>query len=290
LITFTLLVVGGQQGCQKEKATTFNTTSLAMAFVEDAPSKELVPRQTYPVYVDISNQGGADIAAGAAHFYLSGFSTEVLKNVNLHVQNANFLAKKTAMQEGGKERLTFATAANPMELQTPSNFTMKVDSCYKYLTSVNTKICIGKTGTICNITSEKIKTGDSSSGPIQIKSITESLEGDRLYVKALITNQGTGEVYLPNANCDLIERSDPNENLKRNMVEVDVKTESGFKCNLQTLEAPHSLVEGVTGMAYLGQLTCSKTLGDESMRESPFSADISYIYKQSMSQGFRIIP
>lgn len=285
-----LILISGQSGCKKEQEIKFNTTALTMAFVENTPPKDMVPRQTYSMYVDISNQGGADIAAGAAHFYLSGFSPEVLQNVNLHAQNANFLSKKTLLQEGGRERLTFATAAKPKELEAPYNFTIKVDSCYKYMTSVNTKICIGRTGTVCSISGEKIKEGDSSSGPIQITGVTEYLEGDKLYVRAAIANKGAGEVYLPNANCDLIEKNDPNERLKKDMVEVSVNTESGFNCNLQTIEPPHGPIEGVEGMAYVGQLTCFKTLGDESMREAPFSVDISYIYKQSMSQGFRIIP
>lgn len=285
-----LLATGGLQGCQKKEEVKFNTTALTMAFVENAPSKEMVPRQSYPVYVDISNQGGADMAAGAAHFYLSGFSAEVLQDINLKVQNANILVKETVFQEGGKERLIFATAAKPEQLQAKYDFTIKADSCYKYLTSFNTKICVGKTGNLCNITSEKVKQGDNSAAPIVVKSVTEYVQGDKLFVVATIENLGSGEVYLSNADCDLLQSDDLNEKLKKNMVEATVTTESGFSCNLYNLGSPYSPVEGTTGMAYLGKLTCSKTLADEQMREAPLSINLAYVYRQSITKGFTILP
>lgn len=276
--------------CQKTTAKT-NTTALVMSFVDNAPPSQMVPRQPYPpIYVDVSNAGGADVAAGAANFYISGFSSETLQGVTQHVQNANFLSGETEFLEGGKERIIFATAAQPAELKANFNFSMKVDACYKYFNSVNSKICIGKTGNICSISGDKLKQGENSAGPIQVTNISEKIEGDKLYVTSVIGNKGGGEVYLSSANCELLQANNLNEKSKQNMVEATITTESGFECNLQSLDSSHAPVKGTTGMAYIGSMVCYKTLSADEQMEAPFRIDIAYVYRQSVTKGFTILP
>jgi len=289
-----ILILFASSGAECQKTTVkTNTTALAMNFVENAPPTEMVPRQTYQIYVDVVNTGAADIAAGSANFYLSGFSPDIISGFTEKAQNANFLSGEKDFYEGGKERIVFAEAAQPAELKAKFNSSMKVDACYKYMNSVRSKICVGKTGSICSISGNKLKDGENSAGPVQVTNISEKVEGDKIFITAVIENKlkGSGEVYLSNANCDLLQANNLNEKSKINLVEATVTTGSGFECNLQSLDSSHAPVKGTTGMAYVGSLVCYKTMSaDEQMTEIPFTIDMAYVFRQSITKGFAILP
>ena len=288
LLFLVLLVVSGQKGCKKQEKLEFDVQGLTMNFVEDAPPTEMVSLKSYPIYVDIQNDGGSDIAAGEANFYLSGFSPTVLSNVNTKLTNSGYLNKKTEFQQGGKERLVFATNAVPAKLQAPFSFTLRLDSCYRYSTFVHTSICIGKKSGVCSLEGNKITSNANSAAPVQVTSLTERVEGSKLYVEAIIENKGKGKVYLPTTNCDLLQQNDVNEKLKENMLEVSVSSEEGFKCFLQTQD--YRTIESTEGIASLGKLTCYKEIGDEQTRAVPFDIVLSYVYVQSITKNFKIIP
>ncbi len=289
LLLVVLILASGQMGCEKKKKETiFNASALTMNFVEDAPPYELVTGLKYPIYVDIKNTGGYDIPEGAAHFYLSGIGDN-LKNVETHLQNTNFLAKKTEMQEGGKERLSFATEAQPWK-SLPSSFDLiiKLDSCYSYATITQTSICVGKGG-VCSIEGEKIKEGSNTNGPIQITSLTENITGNKLIVSFIIENKGLGEVYLPTTDCDKLQQEDVNERLKKDQVEITIRAEEGFSCKLQEATAPYAAIDSLEGAAHIGKVTCQKILPDET-HLSPFEIVTSYKYRETTTKGIRILP
>lgn len=293
LIVISLFFVSGQQGCKREEKVTFNTTALIASFIDNAPPNQLVPREKYKIYVEVKNVGGNDIAPGNAHFYLSGIG-ENLKNVNLYLQNKNLLNKKTAMQEGGKEQIIFADNAEVDEelssLPAPFNFTMRLDSCYKYATITQTEVCVGRGDNICSISEEKIVSGSNSAAPLQVTSLTESVQGNKLYVTFLIENKGRGEVYLPNADCSKIQEQDIDEKLKQNRIEVAIEAEEGFSCRLQAAQPPYGAVDSLTGVASIGTITCQKTLTKATGYKIPFRIVLSYIYKESITKGLTILP
>lgn len=284
-LVLVLLFVGGQQGCKKEKQITFNTTALTMNFVVDAPPSQLVTGEKYPIYVDVVNNGGFDIPQGNAHFYLSGIGKN-LHNVNLHLQNANLLNRKTPLQEGGKERLIFATQAIPPERNLPAafNFTVRLDSCYKYATITQTSICIGKGDGICSISGEKITAESNTGAPLQVTSLTESIQGNKLYVTFKIENKGTGEVYLPTTDCTKLQEQKIDEKLKQNQVELAINTEEGFTCTLQ------GGIKSLRGKTEVRQVTCEKILGNEVSHSAPFEIVLSYIYRESITKQLTILP
>lgn len=289
LLVIVLVFASGQMGCKKEEELKFNTTALVMNFVGDAPPAEMVTGLKYPIYVDINNMGGFDIPEGAAHFYLSGIGDN-LNNVNTHVQNTNFLPKKTEIQEGGQERLNFATEAEPWKsLPAAFDMVMKLDSCYNYATITQTSICVGKGSAVCSIDGEKIETGSNSNAPVQVTSLTESIEGNKLYVTFRIENKGSGEVYLPTTDCDKLQQEDINEKLKQNQVEISVRAEEGFTCKIQEKEEPYGAIDSLEGMSDIGQVTCQKILPADT-HLSPFEIVLSYKYKDSLTKNIKILP
>ncbi|MCX8193909.1 MAG: hypothetical protein N3G19_00910 [Candidatus Pacearchaeota archaeon] len=293
LMTISLIFVSGQQGCKKEEKTTFNTTALVARFIDGAPPSQLIPGEKYKIYAEIRNVGGYDVAPGNAHFFLSGIG-ENLKNVNLHLQNFNLLNKKTAMQEGGKEQIVFANNAEVSEklgsLPAPFNFNIRLDSCYKYATMVQTEICVGRGDNICSVAGEKIVSGSNSAAPLQVTSLTESVQGNKLYVTFLIENKWNGEVYLPNADCVKIQEQNIDEKLKQNRIELAVDTEEGFSCKLQSAQPPHGTIDGLSGIASIGTITCQKTLTEAAGHKTPFRIILSYVYRESITKGLTILP
>ncbi len=288
LLIVILLVTSGQVGCKEEEELEFNTTALIMNFVEEAPPYELVPEQQYPIYVDISNKGGADISQGAANFYLSGIG-ENLQDVNTKLHNSNFLAKKTKIQEGGEERLIFTTDAKPISLPATFDFIIRLDSCYKYNTLTQATICVGKKDSVvCSISGEKIKKQSNSAAPIQITSISEEISGNKLIVRAVIENKGLGKVYLPNADCDKIQQEDIDEKLKQNNVEIEIRAGEGFSCRLQDIN--YGAIDSLSGITSIGTVTCQKTLTDAETHSSAFEIVLSYIYGETITKNLKILP
>lgn len=285
-----LVLVSGQVGCQKEVKTVFNTTALSAVFVDNAPPQQLVTGQKYPFYVDIKNVGGQDIAAGLAHFYLSGVGDN-LQDINLQVQNANFLAKKTNVQEGGGERIVFATQAMPWKtLPAAFNLTLNLDYCYRYATVTQVSSCIGPGNTICNLTSEKITSTSNTAAPVQVTSFTEQIQGNKLYMTFLIENKGTGQVFMSDADCNKIETQDINEKLKQNKLEINVRAEEGVACDLASMQPPYGPLTGLTGMTSVGQVTCQKTLTGTETHIAPVEIDMVYIYRESSIKKLTILP
>ncbi|UZE93845.1 MAG: hypothetical protein IB618_03720 [Candidatus Pacearchaeota archaeon] len=290
LLLAVLVLASGQMGCPQEEEVEFNTTALIMNFVENAPPNELVTGLKYPIYVDIKNLGGYDVPKGAAHFYLSGIGDN-LENVQTHVQNVNFLNKRTGTQEGGQERISFATEAEPWKtLPAPFNLNIQIDSCYSYATITQTSICVGKGNTICSISGEKIETGSNSAAPIQISSLTESMTGNKLFVTFRIENKGLGEVYLPNTDCDKLQAQDINEKLKQNQVEISIRVEEGVTCRLQQSTEPYGTIDALDGITSIGQVTCQKVIEGAESHLSPFEIVLSYKYREKISKSITILP
>lgn len=286
-IVLVLLVVSGPAGCNNQNEINFNSTAILIKFVDNAPPNELVTGNKYPIYVDMKNIGGYDIAEKKANFYLSGIG-ENLRNLNFKVQNSKLIEKKTAMVEGGNERLTFASEAEPWKtLPAAFNFTMRLDSCYNYATIMQTSICVGSGAGICSLSGEKITQASNTAGPVQITSLTERVVGNKLYVTFAVQNKGLGEVYLPTSDCDKVQQKDINERLNQNQIEIVVRAEEGFECALQPLAGQQ---RGLIGATYLGNVVCQKTITNAEEHLAPFEVVASYIYKEGINKAVTILP
>ncbi len=287
LLVVALIFVSGQTGCEQEEQE-IDSSGLAMNFVADAPPSEINYGQSFPIYVDIKNNGGYDIEVARAEFYLTGVG-ENLANVETFLTNSVKLTKKTVAVEGGSERLKFADAANPnVELQNPYSFSMQLDSCYDYTTITETSICVGETTSVCSIEGDKISDSNTA-GPIQVTSLTEKIEGNKLYIDFIISNSGTGKVYLPTADCNKLQEDDLNEKQKENMVELVVRTEAGFTCSIQQSSDPYATINTLEGAARVGKVTCIKTIDGET-HSSAIEIILTYKYRENIVKELTILP
>jgi hypothetical protein len=294
---FALLSIGATTPSCNNKNTgpAFNTTALTISFVDQAPPAQINVGTPFQIYVRAENNGGYDVSPGTARFYITGIGN-VLRNVNSIVSNQNLINKETPQQEAGFEIIKFAENAEPsIVINSPFNLTtMKVDACYTYATQTQASVCIGQGDSMCPLTGEKITTGSNSNAPLQITSITEQVQGNKLYIAFMIHNKGTGDVYYSDFDCDKFYGQDSSERnkqlMKKNYVEIsiDAPTESDLKCNLMTPAG--SPASGNTGMAPVGtKVTCSKTIG-QGTTSAPLNINMAYKYDNSITKFMTILP
>jgi len=283
-ILLLLVLVLGVTGCPQQQQSIENFGGLSATFVSNAPPLNVIINQAFPIYVDINNLGDANVNTNSAKFYLSGIGKN-LEGVKASLSNTNLLDK------GSSERLDFASAAkSTLELSNPFTLAMLLTSCYKYGGKAQADICIASSNSskICSISGNKLNS--NSAEPIQITSVTEEISGSNLVVSFIISNKGTGEVYLPDSDCDKLQARDINEVLKNGKVKVSIRTPEDFKCKVQSLVAPYSTIETLEGASSLGTVSCEKSILGESDHQAPFQVVLDYVYVGSISQSLVITP
>jgi len=273
----------GINGCQKEVVEKAN--GLVINFVDMAPPSTIMTSQTFPVYVDIENKGEGNIDSGEAKFYLKGVG-ENIKDIQTKLSNSVFLE-----QWRGTERLVFATKAkSPLELKDSYIFPLVLVACYNYGTFTQIPVCIAKNESdVCDIEGEKVTSTSNSVAPIQVTSLKENIIGNKIVIEFVVENKGVGEkagnVYLENANCDILqdETHDEyiNELLKEGKINIDIKTEEGFTCKPN---GELSLKSGGNG-----NVICEKILGKDD-HASLFTITMNYKYIDSISKVITLMP
>lgn len=279
----------GIEGCPKEVEEEV-VPGLSMSFVKNAPPSTISVGQSVPIYVDIKNGGSINIGTGKAKFYLSGIGPN-LENVEERLSNKKFLDKGIS-----SERLKFATdAKSSLDLEMSLMLPLTLTTCYAYETIAEVETCIaGEESSVCSISGEKVTEKSNTLSPIQVTSLKEALLGDKLTITFIIENKGVyakkpGEVYLENANCDiLLDRTHEkylDESLKRGYIDVDIivgKGEKDFKCDL----GDGTVSLGVTGK---GKVVCEKTLSGEDYITA-FKIILKYKYADSIATTITLLP
>ena len=297
LIVMALFVLG-VNGCAKETVATGNQ-AVAMSFVENAPPSTVAVNQEFPIYVDIINRGGSYLNAGEAKFYLSGVGPG-FQGITQSLVNLNFLSKESTIPE----RLSFAAKAKyTSDLQSPLQQNLVLTTCYNYGIVAQANICVSNinSSVICTLSGEKITASSNSVSPIQITSVTETLEGTKLQVTILIENRGASSVqnfpniYLQDTNCDKLYAHDFNEMQKEKKLNVlvNIGAESGWKCKVQSSVSPYpaiSALEGIISLEPIGKLVCEKNVKDEQSHSMPLTISLHYRYVDAIIKSIQIMP
>jgi hypothetical protein len=290
IICLAFFIIGASSGCSKEKLD-FNSTGLIMNFVSDAPPSLINYGIGFQIYSEVRNMGGYDVVPGTASFYLSGIGSNLV-GVQEKLFNTVNLVKSSNVQQGGSEILRFAANAQAAQhLPQAFNLTMKLTSCYDYTTVTQTSVCVGEGSGVCTLEGNKIITGSNSNAPIQVSELTESVLGNQLTISFKISNLGSGNVYLTDANCDKLQQEDLNEQLKKDQVNIAIQTEQGITCSLQSAQPPYGSFQGLEGMVPVGTtVTCTKTLTGAESNLAPFGITLSYKYREDTTTTMTILP
>lgn len=284
LISLTLVLLSGAEGCAKTETRTSNV-GLNMAFVEGAPPVNIVVNKEFPIYVDVQNMGGSYINKGRAKFYMSGIGKN-LKNVKTSLVNDVTFEKEALFPE----RIVFAEKAKfDFPLQNIFVQTLVLTSCYDYGGIAQATVCItsANESKICDLKTAKIIS--NTAGPVKIGSITETLAGDKLQIYFDIVNLGTGQPFQADTECDKLEANEFSESQKQGKVNIEIQTNEAILCKLQSETAPFGQISGLKGVAPIGKVMCEKKLTTEDY-QSPLTISLRYKYRDSISQNINVIP
>ncbi len=293
LIAIIAILLLGVEACPKK--ITEGEKGLTMNFVENAPPQSIITGVQFPIYVDITNNGDANIGKEKAIFYLVGVGAS-LEGVTTRQTN------KALLDKGSKERLYFArNALSELELKNPFSLALSLISCHDYGTLTETEICISdkNVSAVCSM-GEKIESDSNSIAPVQVTSLGEETIANKLKITFVIENKGIttrkdalNEVYLKNVNCDLLYKRDPlseyiKELLKKDKVNLRIASpETGFKCDLlESKDGKEGILELSAGT---GKVTCEKTFSGEP-RKALFTIIADYKYRDSISKTINILP
>ncbi|QQG39116.1 MAG: hypothetical protein HYS32_01515 [Candidatus Woesearchaeota archaeon] len=217
LLSFLLILQGCEGGKKENTGERFQGSpdGVSLAFTSGKPLSQFNRGDSVPVEVILKNNGEHDIAAGEAEVKVFGVN---LRSFNLmeDFKSVDTVIRGVKPSEGldtpGEVKVDFGELRYDEEiLSGVYSFTLRAKVCYLYDTLAESNVCVGSTETTetggeiaCTIEGEKLKSGDVSSAPVQITSITEKLIGrDKLQIKFVVKNLGGGDVHLPDVNCDL---------------------------------------------------------------------------------------
>lgn len=292
LIVLSIFVVSGVNGCPGSGDTEAapQAAGLSFSFVNNAPPISAAVNQEFPIYVEVSNEGGDYINPGEAKFYLSGVGPN-LEGVSSSQSNSRTLPKQSVTPD----RISFADNAKFTE-QISSLFTIPLvlTSCYSYGTTAQVNLCLStkNESSVCTISGEKINQGSNSVAPVQITSFRQELVGNIMRISFVIENKMGGEAYLRDTNCDNLQSI--SESFKNDKVNVEVRINererSGFICKLQSADAPYAPLDSLMGTTSLGTVVCEKTLSGNENFATPLGIVLRYKYVDSISKSLNIVP
>ena len=284
-----VFLFGCAKGDTTETGERFQGTNegVSLAFTSGKPLSQFSRGDSVPVEVILKNGGEHDIKAGDIEVKLFGVNLKTFgladeyKQVNTELHGVNQF-----FTEPGETRVSFDSLKYSEDIVSRSySFTLRAKACYNYQTNLESSICVGSTESaeaggerVCVVDGEKVKSGDVSSAPIQITSLTEKLFGkDKLQIKFVVKNQGSGEVYLPETNCAL-----PGE---EGQVKVDVNPDD-IQCFFDDGENDKGIISLDNGAK---TVTCSRTVvvGEENY-EDKINIKLNYKYVDRASTTFNV--
>lgn len=208
---------------------------VSLAFTSGKPLSEFNINDNIPVEVILRNGGEKSIKAGDAKVKLFGLNLDQFSLPSGYIGTGGALhGISVDFPEAGEQRVSFGDLKYKGELLSPQyTQDLRARVCYPYQTLIETKICVGSKRAqerdgdfICDIDGEKLKSGDVSSAPVQVTSISEKLFGsDNVRIILVIKNVGSGKVYSPGDDCDRLGDSDMlNIDINPNDIQCDFGT------------------------------------------------------------------
>lgn len=187
--------------------------------------------------------------------------------------------------QGGEQVLDFGNARYNQPIINSQDFTIRAKVCYPYQTKGLVNVCItpliakesGKE--VCSVEEQKVKKGDISSGPVQITSVTEEIRGsDQVRFNIEIQNQGKGDVFMPEIECEKLEEATARV-ANKDKVEVHILNPADVQCDFRTSDLTNrGIVELVGGKQVV---SCFTTARDS--YEDKLNIRLNYVYLDETS-------
>lgn len=286
-----LLVVAGCESNDKPVDTLRfrgDPEGISLSFASAKPLTEFNIGDSVPVEVILRNGGEHDIAVGDAKVKLGGINLATFDlPAGYEPTNGPLRGLSQLVSDPGEQRISFGEMKYKGDILSGSSpFRVNANVCYPYQTNVETSICVSsssfvETGgnSVCDVEGEKIVSGDVSSAPVQVTSLTEKHFGsDKIKITIDVKNVGTGKVYSPTAECDSLG--------DEGIIAIDL-----FPNDIQCFDFisgepnDHGEIRLTDGSK---TLDCRRTVASGDNFEDKLLIRLNYIYTNSVSKDFTI--
>lgn len=284
--------VGGKEGISLSFAT------------GSVPNKILDQGQSFAVSVVLKNAGDYTIENGAdATVRITGIdpadfgttSSGLTQDSATQIRGAQKDVQGNVVQ-GETVSLDFPTGGGSLTHQKAISgsitYNVRADVCYKYGTTVNTKLCVledilgtkGTEGKLCKI--NELKTVDNSGAPVQVETFTESVSSaNKVSFVFKVKHVGAGTVHEVSSEC-----SKDFQKKDKVHVEIDTGLSDGLSCSgLQAGTASGSVY---TGDAQLlngeREIRCTQTINTPTDLEKLVTIKLTYDYDQYITTPLEV--
>ena len=288
LIFFVLLlmIAGCKTDQDTDKKGTFlgGSEGVTVEFVNLAPPSQFNQDEDVRLRVLLKNKGEARVATGYTKVRIFGVQVSDFGLTSAYKSNLGPLeAAGEFTKEGGEQEIDFGTIRYKPEIINQADFTLRTRLCYPYQTKVLTDVCIksliGEEADegVCDLAGEKLASGDVSSAPIQVTSLTQQTRGsDQVRIDIVIENKGPGDVFLIDETCENLDNDVKRLNAK-NKVKVKVNSPVDVKCSFRTGEPSNQGVVVLDDNTKKETLSCWKDV--EETIVDKLSLELSYLYR-----------
>ncbi len=273
-------------------------TGLQASFLKNAPPDQVYDnnQDEFDIGLLLKNDGEYDIPPNKVIASISGIRAEDFNIINLNNVLTVGIDGKTTRNEieisGSEEELIFENVKYKHDLKADFTADVIVHTCYSYVTHAVASVCLKKdllereVIDTCEVESSTVNY-DVSSAPLQISNVAQVPRGkNQLKLTFDVSNDGSGEVYLPNAFSNTCYGG---ENA-RDQVKIKVDSPAGrlsVKCKTlgDSSEGPAKLIDG--------KRTIDCTIDTNSLQdisfETPVLIDVDYFYRESVSKKLTVL-
>ncbi len=142
LIIIALIVASctGGPGFRPVPITITGTQALTLGFVESAPPPSVKEGQTFPVYIDVRNNGGSDIETG--YYRILGNDPSLLR-ISPLAGTYSLIGRSTSNPQGDRSVLQLTGKAGTLgDQQHRMSAPFVTQFCYAYSTIASAEVCI----------------------------------------------------------------------------------------------------------------------------------------------------
>lgn len=288
ILVIPLLFLAGCTKEEKGKVGTFfgGIDGVSIEFEQLAPPSKFEQDDSVSIRTVLKNKGEFDLQSGKAKARIFGINLNTFGLTDQYKGTSGPLRGRGEFSEqGGEQIVDFGNARYNQPVINSQDFTIRAKVCYPYQTKGLVNVCITpliakeSDKSVCSIEEQKIKKGDISSGPVQVTSVTEEIRGsDQVRFNIEIQNQGKGDVFMPEIECEKLEEAAARISNK-DKVEVQILNPADVQCDFRASDLSNKgVVELVNGKQVV---SCFTTARDS--YEDKLNIRLNYVYLDETS-------
>ena len=264
---------------------------LSADFVTSNPPSEFKKSSSVPLKIILKNEGESRVASGNAKVKIFSPDPSQLGLSNSFKSNiAALVTIDTLTKTGGEQEIDFGKISYKPNVINQERITLRARICYDYKTDAVSNICLKSRASselnegVCDETGEKIKTGDVSSAPVQITSITEQAAADQVNFAITINNKGAGSVFNPSSTCESLENDEQRGNEKDKML-LKITSPVNALCDFKTGNPGKEGIITLTNNAAI--IKCWAPV--EETREDKLKISLTYKYRDQINKAVTVL-